>query len=92
MNFNNALSKRKDKSIKIKSITKIDDFSEIPEKIFIDIARSAKIISNDVRKILDVKLGIRNSCGHPSGITISEVKATDFIQDLVENVVIKFII
>lgn len=88
--FNNALANRKDKSLKIKSIAKCDNFSEIPEKKFIEIARSAKIISNDVRKILDVKLGIRNSCGHPSGITVSEVKATDFIIDLVDNVITKF--
>jgi hypothetical protein len=88
--FNSALASRKDKSLKIRSIAKMDDFSEIPDKKFIEIARSAKVISNDVQKILDVKLGIRNSCGHPSGITVPEIKATDFIIDLADNVITKF--
>ncbi len=88
--FNTALGKNTDKRIKVSSITKLDDFSEIPEGKFIELMRSANIVSNDVRKILDVKLGIRNSSAHPSGISISEVKATDFIIDLVDNVIAKY--
>jgi len=88
--FNTALAKDKDKRIKISSIVKIDDFSEMPESKIIELARGAKIISNDVRKILDIKLGIRNSSAHPSSISISEVKTTDFIIDLVDNVITKY--
>lgn len=88
--FNNVLSKNTDKRVKIKKIIKVDDFSEIPEGKFIEFARSAKIISNDVRKILDAKLGVRNTSAHPSAVTISEVKATDFIIDLVDNVILKY--
>ena len=88
--FNSILSKNTDKRIKISKITKLDDFSEIPEGKFIELCKSAKIISNDVRKILDTKLGIRNTSSHPSGVTLSEVKATDFIIDLVENVILKY--
>lgn len=88
--FNAELAKNTDKRVKIKNITKIDDFTEIPENKFIEFARSAKIISNDVRKILDTKLGIRNTCAHPSTTIISEVKTTDFILDLVENVILKY--
>jgi len=88
--FNSALSRDNDKRIKVTQVMKADDFTDIPEGKFIEIARSAKIISNDVRKILDTKLGIRNSYAHPSTITISEVKTTDFIIDLVENVIIKY--
>ena len=90
--FNAALAKNKDKRVKVTSIAKIDNFSEIPEGKFIELARSAGILSNDVRKILDVKLGIRNSYAHPSTISISEVKATDFIIDLVDNVISKYAI
>uniref|UniRef100_UPI001D01DFE3 hypothetical protein n=1 Tax=Halomonas citrativorans TaxID=2742612 RepID=UPI001D01DFE3 len=75
---------------KISKLTSVDDFTEIPEGKFIEFCRSAKIITNDVRKILDEKLGTRNSSAHPSGISISELKATEFIQDLVENVVLKY--
>jgi len=88
--FNAVLAKNTDKRIKISSITKLDDFSEIPEGKLIEFARSANVISNDVRKILDSKLGIRNTCAHPSGVSISEVKTTDFIIDLVENVILKY--
>jgi hypothetical protein len=88
--FNIALAKNTDKRIKITSISKLDDFGEIPESKFIEFARASKIITNDVRKILDAKLGIRNTYAHPSSISISEVKATDFIIDLVENVIDKY--
>jgi hypothetical protein len=49
-----------------------------------------RIISNDVRKILDIKLGIRNTCAHPSGVAISEPKTIDAIDDLVNNVILKY--
>ena len=88
--FNSQLAKIKDKSIKVSSINVRDDFSEIPESKFIEICRSSKIISADVRRILDDKLGIRNSCAHPSGIKVSQHKATEFLNDLVENVVDKY--
>jgi len=52
--------------------------------------RAANIITNDVRKILDTKLGIRNTSAHPSSVVISDVKATDFILDLIQNVVLPF--
>ncbi len=92
ISFNSALQKNTDKRIKISKITKIDEFSEIPEEKFIELARAANIISKDVRKILDTKLGIRNSSAHPSAIKISEVKATDFIIDLVDNVILKYVL
>jgi hypothetical protein len=88
--FNTALKSNTDKRVKISKVNHLDDFAEIPESKFIEFARSAKIISNDVRKILDIKLGIRNTSAHPSGVTISDVKATDFITDLVQNVILKY--
>jgi hypothetical protein len=86
--FNAALFA--DKGVKMNAVASIDDFGEIKEVKQIELLRTAKIISNDVRKILDVKLGIRNSAAHPSAITIAEVKATEFIIDLLENVILKY--
>lgn len=86
--FNTALVKNPDK--KISKIVNYDDFSELKESKLIEVMRSAGIISNDVRKILDEKLGIRNSAAHPSGITFTAHKATEFILDLVNNIVIKY--
>lgn len=71
-------------------ISSKDEFSELKESKFIEICRASNIITNDVRKILDTKLGIRNTCAHPSTITISDVKCSEFIIDLLDNVTSKF--
>ena len=86
--FNSALDKNPDK--KMSKIVSYDDFSELKESKFIEIAKSAGIISNDVRKILDEKLGIRNSAAHPSAITFTGHKTTEFISDLIDNIVLKY--
>lgn len=86
--FNGAL--KNDKGVRFDSISKRDDFTEIREMKFIELCRTGGIISNDVRKILEQKLGTRNSCAHPSGVTVNESKVIDFIDDLVENVILKF--
>ena len=88
--FNGVLAKNTDKRVKVTSITTRDDFSDIPEGKFIEFLRSANVISNDVRKILDEKLGTRNSSAHPSGITVKPSKVIDFVDDLVSDVVLKY--
>lgn len=88
--FNVELAKVTDRRVKVSIITSKDDFSDIPEGKFIEICRAARIISNDVRKILDEKLGIRNSCAHPSNINIGKGKVFEFIEDLVNNVILKY--
>ena len=88
--FNAALAKNTDKRIKVALVSSKDDFGDIPENKFIEFSRTAKIVSNDVRKILDVKLGIRNSSAHPSTIKVSETKAAEFVEDLVLNVINKY--
>jgi len=88
--FNTVLALNTDKRVKVNVITQRDDFTEMPESKFIEFCRQAKIISNDVRKILEQKLDTRNSCAHPSGVTINKTKVIDFVEDLVENVVLKY--
>lgn len=90
--FNAVLAKNTDKRVKITQISTRDDFSEMPEGKLIEFIRSAGVISNDVRKILEDKLGTRNSCAHPSGVRIKESKVIDFIEDLIENVLLKYAI
>lgn len=87
--FNTALAKSPDK--KMKKIVNYDDFSDLPENKLIELARSSSVISNDVRKLLDEKLGTRNSAAHPSGIKISGHKATEFAIDVIDNVLLKYI-
>ncbi|MEN6426222.1 MAG: hypothetical protein ABFE13_12715 [Phycisphaerales bacterium] len=87
--FNSALRRRSDRYAKL-TISAYDDFGDIPESIFIEVCRSAKLVSNDVRKILDEKLGIRNTCAHPSAVEIHKTKVVNFIEDLVDNVLTKY--
>jgi len=89
MDFNSALKRRQDKYSKV-VISQYDDFADIPDGVFIEVCRSAKIISNDIRKILDEKLGIRNTCAHPSGVEVHKTKVVNLIEDLVENVILKY--
>lgn len=86
--FNAELAKNPYK--KVKKIVNKDDFSELPENKFIELSRASHVISNDVRKILDEKLGTRNSAAHPSGVMISEHKAIEFGVDLISNVILKY--
>jgi hypothetical protein len=88
-NFNDAVTKHPNKK-SVKEIKIKDDFSEIKESIFIELMSSANIISGDVRKILDEKLGIRNTSGHPAGVIISEHKATEFAIEVINNVLLKY--
>lgn len=68
-------------------ISRKQDFTEIKESDFIGLLRQKKIISNDLRKILDEKLGFRNTCSHPNNVVVPESKAISFIDDLFENVI-----
>ncbi len=86
--FNAAIAAHPDK--KMKPLVNYDDFGDLKESRIIELTRSANIISNDIRKVLDEKLGIRNSAGHPSGIAFSGHKTTEFALDLIENILLKY--
>jgi len=89
VDFNNALQAKGGKYAKI-TIGVKDDFEELKESEFIEVLRGSGTITNDIRKILEEKLGIRNSSAHPSGITIHPTKVINFIEDLVDNVIVKY--
>jgi hypothetical protein len=72
-------------------IVKKEDLNDIKESDFIELLRVSKIASNDIRKILDEKLNFRNTCAHPNTIIIKDSKAISFIEDIVENVLLKYI-
>lgn len=85
----NAAIQSHGKYKKIHIINK-DDFTDIKESDFIELLRVSKIVSNDTRKLLDEKLGFRNTCAHPNTITIRDSKAIAFIEDIVENILTKY--
>ncbi|MCY3626722.1 MAG: hypothetical protein OXG88_03670 [Gammaproteobacteria bacterium] len=86
--FNTSLKQAR--GVKLKVVKQRDDFSDLKESQFIQICRAAKIISNDVYKILVACLNERNTCAHPSDIKISKTKVIAHVEDLVTNVVCKY--
>lgn len=70
-------------------VSKKEDFADIKELDFIELLRVGRIFSGDIRKILLEKLDFRNTAAHPNTIIIKETKAISFIEDLVENVILK---
>ena len=74
---------------KMQAVASRDDFEELKESEVIEICRAANIISAGVYKVLNEKLGKRNSYAHPSSLTVSAHTAEEVILDLVNNVVLK---
>jgi len=73
-------------------IATMDDINqELKESVFIEICKNANIITKDVWKIMDQKLGKRNSAAHPSTVNIGQLQAEEFIDDIVKNVVLKIV-
>ncbi len=75
----------------MKAIGTRDDFAELKESEVIQLCKSAGIISNDIYKLLNEKLGRRNTYAHPSSIAVFPNTAEEFILDLVNNVVLKLV-
>lgn len=88
IDFNSVLAK----NAKYKSLTisKKEDFAELKENDFIMFLGSASVITKDQKKILEEKLGIRNTAAHPNSIDIRESKASTVIEDLIPNIISKF--
>jgi len=85
--FNTALQEQK---LKTKQVTNKSDFTDFKEEKFIEVCRSAGVITNNERKILDEKLGIRNSASHPNRISFGEAKTVAFVEDLIQNIYVHF--
>ena len=88
--FNAALASHPNKQLRKAPIVDRDDFSDIPEKAFLELCRTAGVVSNDVRKILQSALDTRNSAAHQSGVTVNLSKVLALVEDLVANVVLKY--
>lgn len=90
--FNAALAAHPDQKAakKVGQVAARDDFSALGEEMLLDLCKTAKIISADVRKILGGALGVRNSAAHPSGVTITRAKVAMLAEDLILNVVQKY--
>lgn len=77
------------KKADISVVNLIDDFSFLKEHQVLTVAKSAKLISPSLHKVMQEKLDRRNAVAHPSNIAVHQVTAEDCIKDLVENVVLR---
>lgn len=73
---------------KVKTIVLYDDFSPLKESVVIDICKRDNIINQNVAKILEKRLGDRNSAAHPSTIHVGQLQAEAFIEDIVDNFIL----
>lgn len=85
----NAQLPRSYPKARITQIRTRDDLTELKESELIQVCASANIVSSSLQKILSEKLARRNVAAHPSNVAVRQLQAEDFIQDLVENVVLK---
>jgi len=76
---------------KVKEIAQREHFSELKESEVLEICRSAGIISADLYRLLEQKLGTRNSAAHPSNIVFTQLQAEEFIHSIVSNVVTQLV-
>lgn len=74
---------------RVSAIAGRDDFSELKESEVLTICKSAGIITPELYKILNEKLGKRNTAAHPSPVVVSQIQAEGVIDDLINNVVRK---
>ncbi len=86
--FNSALTTKYARRAKF--VSKKEDFANYRESEIIEVLKIGGIIDKNVRKILDQKLGIRNTFAHPSTVIATESKVVDIIEDLLKNVIEKF--
>ena len=86
--FNAEAKKR---NPKWKPAKKADDFAYMKEAVFLDILRAMQIIdSKGMKDELDGCLKLRNSCGHPSSLQITDTRVESHIENLVLYVFEKF--
>ncbi|MEQ1615066.1 MAG: hypothetical protein ABL904_20140 [Hyphomicrobiaceae bacterium] len=88
--FDAVLTKNTDTRVKIKKLSKQDDFTEMSESKFLLFCREAKLITSAMYNKLETRLNERNAAAHPSGVKTTPKAAEAYIEDLVENVLEKF--
>lgn len=90
--FNAALIQHPDQRAvrKVGTIASRDQFTILGEEIFLDVCRSAHVISPDLRRMLGNALGLRNSAAHPSGVVITRNRVVTLAEELILNVVLKY--
>lgn len=80
----------KGRNPKWKDATTEDDLTRMGEQDFLNILQSISVIGKSVKQELETCLKLRNGCGHPNSLEISENKAAAHIEILISNIFSKF--
>lgn len=83
-------SEAKRRNPKWKDALTCDDLTKLKEQEFLDILQSISVIGKSVKQELDKCLKLRNGCGHPNSLEISEHVAAAHVEILILNVFSKF--
>lgn len=89
ISFNKVLPINSPKN-SIKDIKKIEDFYELSEDLFILKLKEARVIDKNIYKQLKEQLNTRNTCGHPNSISISDSKVEAFVDDIIQNILLRY--
>ena len=73
---------------KVQAMVAYDDFLTLKESVVIDICKREQIITQTQFKILERRLGERNTAAHPNSARVGQLQAEAFIEDIVDNVVL----
>jgi len=85
--FNDEATRR---NSKWKPAKNADDLGKMKENDFLLILESLSEIGKNVKQELETCLKLRNSCGHPNSLKVSESRVAAHIEILVLNVFSRF--
>lgn len=87
--FNKEASRRNPKWRKARTA---DDLGRMKEHEFLDVLEAIGVLGNNVKQELQNScLKLRNSCGHPSSLRLSENRVAAHVEILILNVFSKFV-
>jgi hypothetical protein len=71
-------------------ISKIEDFEELSERVVLDTARTATVVTKEQHKQLVALLDQRNSFAHPTGRKCSAPVAEAYLTQILDEVIVNF--
>jgi len=67
-----------------------DDLANMSEYNFLQVLHAVSVIGKNVKQELEARLKLRNACGHPSSLKVSETMVAAHVESLIVNVFSRF--